>query len=212
VDVLFLVGRILFALVFLFSGSTVHLLQARQGIEYARMNRVPAPELLVPLSGLVAVLGALSVILGIWADLGSLLLVAFLLPVAFFMHAFWRETDEQTKANQMAHFMKNMAIAGGALVLFYAYNQLQAKQDCRSPIRCSAAADDEAMPEAIDHDEVRRLIAEESAQLVEVLPAKEYGEEHIAGAINIPLKELDDRAPREVDRDRPVIVYCNDYQ
>jgi uncharacterized membrane protein YphA (DoxX/SURF4 family) len=125
VDVLFLIGRILFALVFLLSGSTVHLLQARQGIAYARVNRVPAPEVLVPLSGLIAVLGALSVMLGIWADLGALLLAGFLLPVAFFMHAFWRETDEQAKANQMAHFMKNMAIAGGALVLFYAYNQLQ---------------------------------------------------------------------------------------
>src|ERR671930_1958759 len=124
-DVLFLIGRIAFALVFLFSGATVHLLQARQGIEYARMNRVPAPALLVPLSGLMAVLGALSVILGIWADLGALLLVAFLLPVAFFMHGFWRETDEQMKSNQMAHFMKNIAIAGGALILFYAYNQLQ---------------------------------------------------------------------------------------
>ena len=124
-DVLFLIGRIVFALVFLFSGATVHLLQARQGIAYARMYRVPAAPLLVPLSGLMVVAGALSVILGVWADLGALLLVAFLLPVAFFMHAFWRETDEQTKANQMAHFMKNMALAGGALVLFYAYNQLQ---------------------------------------------------------------------------------------
>jgi rhodanese-related sulfurtransferase len=68
------------------------------------------------------------------------------------------------------------------------------------------------MPESIDHDEVRRLIAEESAQLVEVLPAKEFGEEHLEGVINIPLKELDERAPRELDRERPVIVYCNDYQ
>ncbi len=68
------------------------------------------------------------------------------------------------------------------------------------------------MPESIDHDDVRRLIAEERAQLVEVLPAKEFAEEHITGAINIPLKELDERAPRELDRLRPVIVYCNDYQ
>jgi uncharacterized membrane protein YphA (DoxX/SURF4 family) len=124
-DVLFLIGRIVFALVFLFSGATVHLLQARQGIAYARMYRVPAAAVLVPLSGVIAVAGALFVMLGVWADLGALLLVAFLLPVAFFMHGFWRETEEQTKANQMAHFMKNMAIAGGALVLFYAYNQLQ---------------------------------------------------------------------------------------
>ncbi len=68
------------------------------------------------------------------------------------------------------------------------------------------------MPTAVDRDEVRRLIAEEAGQLVEVLPAKEFGEEHITGAVNIPLKELDERAPRELDRDRPVIVYCNDYQ
>ena len=52
------------------------------------------------------------------------------------------------------------------------------------------------MPTPIERDEVRRLLADEVAQLVEVLPAKEYGEEHIAGAVNIPLKELDERAKR----------------
>jgi hypothetical protein len=68
------------------------------------------------------------------------------------------------------------------------------------------------LPKRIEHDDVQRLMAEESAQLVEVLPADEFAEEHIIGAINIPLKELDERAPMELDRDRPVIVYCNDYQ
>ena len=68
------------------------------------------------------------------------------------------------------------------------------------------------MPRSIDHEEVRRLVAEKDAQLVEVLPAQEFAEEHIAGAVNVPLKELDKRAPRELERDRPVIVYCNDYQ
>jgi len=68
------------------------------------------------------------------------------------------------------------------------------------------------MPSPIERDDLQRLMAEEAGQLVEVLPAKELGEEHIVGAINIPLKELDQRAPRELDRDRPVIVYCNDYQ
>jgi len=124
-DVVFLAGRILFVLAFLFSGSTVHLLQARQGIEYARMYKVPAPEITVPLSGLMAVLGGLSVALGIWGDLGALVLVAFLLPVVFYMHAFWKETDPQQKANQMAHFVKNISMVGGALALFYAWNQLQ---------------------------------------------------------------------------------------
>jgi rhodanese-related sulfurtransferase len=68
------------------------------------------------------------------------------------------------------------------------------------------------MPELIDHHELRRLVSEEGAQLVEVLPLKEFTEEHIVGALNIPLKELDERAPLELARGRPVIVYCNDYQ
>jgi len=68
------------------------------------------------------------------------------------------------------------------------------------------------MPTSIDRDEVRRLVAEEDAQLIEVLPATDYAKEHITGAINIPLKEFDERAPRELERGRPVIVYCNDYQ
>ena len=68
------------------------------------------------------------------------------------------------------------------------------------------------MPHSIDRDEVRRLIGEENAQLLEVLPATDYEKEHITGAINIPLEELDERAPVELDRERPVIVYCNDYQ
>ncbi|HYY64825.1 MAG TPA: rhodanese-like domain-containing protein, partial [Gaiellaceae bacterium] len=62
------------------------------------------------------------------------------------------------------------------------------------------------MPTSIDRDDVQRLITEENAQLVEVLPATDYAEEHIVGAINIPLKELDERAPRELDREQPVIV------
>jgi uncharacterized membrane protein YphA (DoxX/SURF4 family) len=54
-----------------------------------------------------------------------LLLAAFTLLVAPIMHAFWKEQDAQMQQNQMAHFMKNVALAGGALVIFFAYNQLQ---------------------------------------------------------------------------------------
>lgn len=66
------------------------------------------------------------------------------------------------------------------------------------------------MPREIDRHEVRRLV-DGGAQLVEVLPAEEYEEEHIPGAINIPLRRLARRA-HELDPDRPVIVYCHDYQ
>jgi rhodanese-related sulfurtransferase len=68
------------------------------------------------------------------------------------------------------------------------------------------------MPISIDRDEVQRLVAEEAARVVEVLAASEYEDEHIAGAINIPLKELDEQGTRLLDRGRPVIVCCYDYQ
>jgi rhodanese-related sulfurtransferase len=68
------------------------------------------------------------------------------------------------------------------------------------------------MPRSIDRHEVQHLIAEERAQLVEVLPAAEYADEHPPGAINIPLKELDRETTSRLDQTRPVIVYCYDTQ
>ena len=68
------------------------------------------------------------------------------------------------------------------------------------------------MPTPIDRDELQRLLQEEQAQLVEVLPFDEYEDEHLPGAINIPLKTLDAETTRRLERERPVIVYCHDYQ
>ncbi len=67
------------------------------------------------------------------------------------------------------------------------------------------------MAREIGRDEVRRLVHHQ-AQLVEVLPAKEYQQEHLPGAVNIPLKSLTRvAAESRLNRDRPVIVYCNDF-
>jgi rhodanese-related sulfurtransferase len=68
------------------------------------------------------------------------------------------------------------------------------------------------MSAPIDRDELQRLIAEQRAQLVEVLPVAEYEDEHLPGALNIPLKELDRETTRALDRTRPVVAYCYDYQ
>ncbi len=67
------------------------------------------------------------------------------------------------------------------------------------------------MPRAITRDEVRALLAR-GAQLVDVLPAEEYAEQHLPGAISIPLKELDAASTARLHRDRAVIVYCHDLQ
>jgi rhodanese-related sulfurtransferase len=67
------------------------------------------------------------------------------------------------------------------------------------------------MPQELEIDEIRQLLAE-GAQLVEVLPSAEFEEEHLPGAINIPLKQMTEQATASLDRQRPVIVYCSDYQ
>ena len=68
------------------------------------------------------------------------------------------------------------------------------------------------MPTPIDHDELQRLLHDEEAQLVEVLPPDEYEDEHLPGAINIPLKAIDAASVRRLDSGLPVIAYCYDYQ
>ena len=68
------------------------------------------------------------------------------------------------------------------------------------------------MPTTVDRDELQRLVREENAQLVEVLPADEFEDEHLPGAVNVPLKELDRHSVASLDPSSPVIVYCYDYQ
>ena len=68
------------------------------------------------------------------------------------------------------------------------------------------------MPVSIDRTEVQRLLQEETAQVVEVLPKAEYEEQHIAGAINIPLKKLDRSSTANLQNDRAIITYCHDFQ
>jgi rhodanese-related sulfurtransferase len=67
------------------------------------------------------------------------------------------------------------------------------------------------LPVKVSRAELKRLIYE-GAQLVEVLPEAEYDDEHLPGAVNIPLKELDASSAGRLTRDSPVIVYCNDFQ
>lgn len=64
------------------------------------------------------------------------------------------------------------------------------------------------MPRIVDRDQVQELV-KQGAQLVEVLPAEEYAEDHLPGAVNHPLRQLDKEAG-QIDRQRPVIVYCWD--
>ena len=65
------------------------------------------------------------------------------------------------------------------------------------------------MAREVDREQVRRFM-EQGAQIVDVLPAQEYGEDHLPGAINLPLRKIEADASRVLDPSRPIVVYCSD--
>ena len=117
---LFWIGRILFAMLFIASGVG-HLTQREATVAYAESKGLVAAGALVPLSGLMIIAGGLSVLLWSWVDLGAWLLVLFLLATALKMHAFWKEEDAAARQVEMAMFMKNLSLAGAAIVFFVLY-------------------------------------------------------------------------------------------
>jgi len=114
-SVLVLIGRILFVVLFLGS-SFGHLTQTNNMAGYAKSKGVPMAWAAVFGSGILLVLGGISVLLGIWADLGALLLAIFLIPTAIVMHGFWRARGEARMMEQ-TQFLKDMALAGACLML-----------------------------------------------------------------------------------------------
>jgi uncharacterized membrane protein YphA (DoxX/SURF4 family) len=115
-DVVILIGRILFVAVFLTS-AIGHFTKADDMTGFAKSRGVPAARLAVLAGGVLLALGGLSVLLGVWADLGALLLVVFMVPTAVLMHGFWRETDPQARQMEMIQFFKDLALGGAALML-----------------------------------------------------------------------------------------------
>jgi putative oxidoreductase len=111
---LYAVGRVLFALIFIVAAPR-HF--TAEGIGHAAELGVPFAALCVPVSGLMALAGGLSVASGYRAQWGAWLLIAFLVPVTMMMHAFWRLHDPQAVHIQQAMFLKNVALIGGALLL-----------------------------------------------------------------------------------------------
>jgi putative oxidoreductase len=77
-------------------------------------------DILVPISGIIALIGGLSVLTGFHARVGALLLLLFLIPVTFIMHNFWDIPNPEMAQMQMTHFMKNLGLIGATiLIAFY---------------------------------------------------------------------------------------------
>ena len=113
----FLAARLLFAMLFISSGLA-HLAQADAMTQYAQAKGVPQARLATLASGVWIAIGGLSVALGLWGDIGALMLIVFLLPTTFVMTNFWAIKDPIPKQTEQVMFMKNIALCGGALAIF----------------------------------------------------------------------------------------------
>jgi putative oxidoreductase len=110
------IGRVLLASIFIVS-SLSHF--SNQTIAYAQSMGVPGAGFLVPMAGLMAGIGGISVLLGFETRWGALLLVLFLVPVTLVMHRFWDVSDPEAAMMQRIQFMKNVTMLGGVLLVLY---------------------------------------------------------------------------------------------
>jgi len=114
-EALFLIGRIIAGGFYIFNGAN-HYMNLKHMSGYAGSKGVPAPALSTMATGLMLLLGGASVLLGVYPDVGVALIVAFLVPTAFIMHNFWTVEEPQMKAMERIQFLKDLALAGSALM------------------------------------------------------------------------------------------------
>jgi putative oxidoreductase len=108
------VGRALFATIFIVAAFG-HF--SERTIGFAAQKGVPLASLSVPFSGIMSLVGGLSILFGYRARLGSLVLIGFLLPVTFAMHDFWNVAEPAGRQLQQVLFLKNLSLLGGALLI-----------------------------------------------------------------------------------------------
>jgi uncharacterized membrane protein YphA (DoxX/SURF4 family) len=116
VDILFLAGRILFGGFFVLSGLR-HFQHLDMMAGFTGSKGVPSPRLAVMASGLLIILGGISILLGLQPRWGVALVSAFLIPVTLLMHQYWKHTDPMMRINDEVNFLKNVALLGGAWML-----------------------------------------------------------------------------------------------
>jgi putative oxidoreductase len=109
-----LLGRVLFSIIFINSGFH-HF--SKSAVDYANSQNVPMADILVPFSGILAILGGISIVLGYKARIGAWLIIAFLIPVTIMMHGFWHFNDPAEQQVQISMFLKNTSMLGAAFLI-----------------------------------------------------------------------------------------------
>lgn len=114
---LFLIGKIILGLYFIYSGIN-HFKHKDSMAGYAKSKGVKAPKAGVIFTGLLLFFGGLGILTGLFFNIALALILIFLIPTSFIMHAFWKETDASAKSNEKIAFMKNIALAGAIMMMF----------------------------------------------------------------------------------------------
>jgi putative oxidoreductase len=114
--VILLVGRILFVALFV-SAARGHIQNHPRYVEGSG-KKLPFPVLAGWPAGVWLLVAAISIVVGIWADLGSLMIAAFLIPAAVLFHPFWSQTDPAARRTHEAGFYRDVSLLGAALALF----------------------------------------------------------------------------------------------
>jgi len=117
-DYILLLSRIILGFYFIFNGFS-HFRSLNFMSQWVKSKNIPAPRLMVILTGIFLLIGGFSILLGSYVEIGILSLTLFFLPVTFIMHDFWREQDPQMKMMQMINFMKNLALWAAILTLLF---------------------------------------------------------------------------------------------
>jgi uncharacterized membrane protein YphA (DoxX/SURF4 family) len=117
-EFIFLLGRVLFGGFFLMNGIN-HFTQKKMLSEYAKSKHIPSPEFAVTFTGALLFASGVSIILGIFIPIALFALIVFLFITSFTVHAFWKDTDTMTKMNNYIGFMKNIALLGACLMMYF---------------------------------------------------------------------------------------------
>jgi putative oxidoreductase len=111
----FLVGRLIVGVYYLFSAYH-HFAEPHMLARAAAAHHVPAPMAAVLVAGVLLAIAGVTLLLGVFPRVGVLAIVLFMLPVTFFMHAFWTDTNAAARMADTINFTKNMALLGSSLM------------------------------------------------------------------------------------------------
>ncbi len=114
---LFLLGRIVVGVYFIFNGLG-HFMNINMLSQYVASKGVPASKFMVAVTGVMLLIGGITILTGVEPLVGAWILIIFLFPTSIILHNFWAIEDQQMKMVEMANFTKNMALIGFLLMIF----------------------------------------------------------------------------------------------